>query len=249
MEQVNSACLNDPEFPLFSDGGGIAVNYTTDFVRGIGTVTDELDYVAFHCPEGYVFEGTKNTTHYALCYNWNYIYLFDLDALCVPIECPDPPNFLPETVAGEIVYDMVGSPPSYQDIAQYSCPEGYVFEIYQEYPDPDINFGLIEDEQSVINLTCASYGDWLPVTVPRCIKINCTDDPITVPMNDRGMNDWDGQNKSFQSVISYYCQKPGWGFPSNGQSEMINYCQADKTWNLTVIENCVCEFFPIYKIN
>ena len=43
----------------------------------------QFDYVAFSCPEGYVFEGTKNTTHYALCYNWNYIYLFDLEVLCV----------------------------------------------------------------------------------------------------------------------------------------------------------------------
>ena len=30
-----------------------------------------------------------------------------------------------------------------------------------------LNWGLIEDEQSQINLTCASYGDWLPLSVPR----------------------------------------------------------------------------------
>ena len=84
---------------------------------------------------------------------------------------------------------------------QYSCPEGYVFEIYQDFPNftmiqtymdqldsiltqPEskgkrdkllelrqnlepLNWGLIEDEQSQINLTCASYGDWLPLSVPR----------------------------------------------------------------------------------
>ena len=31
----------------------------------------------------------------------------------------------------------------------------------------------------------------------------------------------------------------GWGYPSNGQSEAINHCQADKSWNLTSIEDCV----------
>ena len=56
------------------------------------------------------------------------------------------------------------------------------------------------------------------------------------------MFDWDGVNKTFESVIQYYCEKAGWGYPSNGQSEQINFCQADKTWNLTEIENCVCKF-------
>ena len=41
MEVVNSACLNDPEFPQFSDGTGVAVNYTTDFILGYGAVVDE----------------------------------------------------------------------------------------------------------------------------------------------------------------------------------------------------------------
>ena len=84
---------------------------------------------------------------------------------------------------------------------QYSCPEGYVFEIYQDFPNftmiqiykdqldststpPEskgkweellelrqnlelTNWGLVKDEQSEINLTCASYGDWLPLSVPR----------------------------------------------------------------------------------
>ena len=72
---------------------------------------------------------------------------------------------------GESNLDMIlGDPPRYQDVAQYSCPEGYVFEIYQDFPNMSVNFGLIEDEQSVINLTCASYGDWLPIEVPPCIR-------------------------------------------------------------------------------
>ena len=74
------------------------------------------------------------------------------------------------TVKGQVNLDMVNNPPMYLDIVEYSCPEGYVFEIYQEYPNMSINYGLVEDEQPVLNLTCASYGDWLPLTVPQCIR-------------------------------------------------------------------------------
>ena len=97
-------------------------------------------------------------------------------------------------------------PSRYLDVIQYSCPEGYVFEIYQDFPNftmisfymdqldsiltqPEskgkrdellklrqnlepLNWGLIEDEQSQINLTCASYGDWLPLSVPRYLLRN-----------------------------------------------------------------------------
>lgn len=42
MEEVNSACLSDPEFPAIADGSGIFVNYTTDFVRNLGVVVDEV---------------------------------------------------------------------------------------------------------------------------------------------------------------------------------------------------------------
>jgi hypothetical protein len=41
-----------------------------------------MDYVSFTCPEGYVFEGTNNMTHYAMCHNWEYIYLFDPRVMC-----------------------------------------------------------------------------------------------------------------------------------------------------------------------
>jgi hypothetical protein len=71
--------------------------------------------------------------------------------------------------------------------------------------------------------------------------VNCTDDPLQVPQNDKGMFDWDGQKKSFGLVIRYSCDKPGWGFPSIGQSESFNECQADKSWTLTEIEECICK--------
>ena len=42
----------------------------------------EFDYVTLQCPLGYVFENSTNTTHYAICYNWEYTYPFDLFTLC-----------------------------------------------------------------------------------------------------------------------------------------------------------------------
>ena len=61
--------------------------------------------------------------------------------------------------------------PIFQAVAQYTCPEGYVFEIYQHpIPDPDINFGLIVEETDVLNVTCAPYGLWEPLEVPPCIR-------------------------------------------------------------------------------
>ena len=38
------------------------------------------------------------------------------------------------------------------------------------------------------------------------------------------------------------CQKAGWGYPSTGLSNVSNICQADKTWNLTKLEDCICKF-------
>ena len=62
------------------------------------------------------------------------------------------------------------------------------------------------------------------------------------------MYDWDGQNKSFGAVIRYYCDQPGWGFPSNGDNEMFNECQADKTWSLTTIDDCICKQNNVFKM-
>ena len=82
-EPINSACLEDPQFPIFADGSDQAVNYTSNYTTGRSVVTNELDYVAFDCPTGYVFEGSKNKTHYAICLNWEFIYLYDQDRLCI----------------------------------------------------------------------------------------------------------------------------------------------------------------------
>lgn len=76
--------------------------------------------------------------------------------------------------------------------------------------------------------------------------MNCTDDPIEMLQNDKGMYDWDGGNKTFGQIIRYYCDKNGWGYPSNGLSEMFNECQADKTWTLTEIEQCICKLRKLF---
>ena len=86
-EPINSACLSDPMFPLIADGSDAAVNYTTNYTTGISVVTDEFDYVAFTCPEGYVYEGTNNNTHYAICIHWEFVYLYDPEVLCVRKFC------------------------------------------------------------------------------------------------------------------------------------------------------------------
>ena len=82
-EPINSACLSDPIFPAIADGSDHAVNATTEYITGISVVTNEFDYVTFTCPEGYVFKESNNKTHYALCINWEFIYLFDIEANCV----------------------------------------------------------------------------------------------------------------------------------------------------------------------
>ena len=45
----------------------------------------------------------------------------------------------------------------------------YVFQIYQDFPDPNLNFGLMTNETSTIVATCALWGDWDPPTLPLCI--------------------------------------------------------------------------------
>ena len=41
-EPVNSVCLEEPQFPVFSDGSDRSLNFTANYTRGIGVVTDEV---------------------------------------------------------------------------------------------------------------------------------------------------------------------------------------------------------------
>ena len=84
------------------------------------------------------------------------------------------------------------------------------------------------------------------------LAINCTDDPFEVPNDGKGMYDWTGDigtgvslNKSYNDIVRYWCETEGWGYPSNGLSEMYAVCQANKEWNLTYVEECVCKYFTV----
>ena len=85
------------------------------------------------------------------------------------MKCPPPPQFEPGSVVG--TWDLKGEPKesAYKDEVQYSCPEGYVFQIYQDNPNPCINHGLILPETDIVKLKCAAWGDWNPPKVPLCI--------------------------------------------------------------------------------
>ena len=86
-----------------------------------------------------------------------------------------------------------------------------------------------------------------------------------MPMDDKGMYDWDEESRKYQTVwktreinytinqfdeyffiyhqvIKYSCPKAGWGYPSNGASEIYSICQADKSWNVTFVEECICKY-------
>ena len=42
-----------------------------------------MSYLAFSCPEGYVFEDSKNATHFAFCYNTTFDVQYDPTKYCV----------------------------------------------------------------------------------------------------------------------------------------------------------------------
>ena len=54
--------------------------FTSDYIHEFFA---QMDYVAFTCPEGYVFEGSNNITHYAFCFNTTFVHEYDPAARCV----------------------------------------------------------------------------------------------------------------------------------------------------------------------
>ena len=42
-----------------------------------------MSYIAHTCPEGYVFEDSFNTTHFAFCYNTTFDVQYDPRKFCV----------------------------------------------------------------------------------------------------------------------------------------------------------------------
>ena len=62
-----------------------AVNFTTDYERGVGRVTADLDYVSFACPEGFVFKSNVARTNLvrAFCHNAEWHLTYDPDTHCI----------------------------------------------------------------------------------------------------------------------------------------------------------------------
>ena len=85
-EEPEVVCLNDPEFPDLAYGDEFgdtrAKNYSTDYIPNNREVTKEFEYVSFECPEGYIFEDSFNTTHYALCHNWEFQQQYQTNSTC-----------------------------------------------------------------------------------------------------------------------------------------------------------------------
>ena len=84
------------------------------------------------------------------------------------MKCPLPPWFRGE-IEGDFNYkkDMARE---YEEKIEYTCPEGYVFQVYQDKPDPNKNHGLRVPESNKLTLECAAWGDWNPKQVPLCIR-------------------------------------------------------------------------------
>ena len=83
--------------------------------------------------------------------------------------CPLPPTFQVLTPIGDSNFDLLNDPPEYMDVAQFTCPEGHAFEVYETIPDENGTYNMIPDVY-VLNLTCAAYADWMPLQVPKCIR-------------------------------------------------------------------------------
>ncbi len=86
-----------------------------------------------------------NTTHFALCFDWEFHYLFDPSTVCSrkfnlnligkvscincafsAVICPDVLKFHYGTPKGKrILYVADEESPTYGDMVTYTCPEGY----------------------------------------------------------------------------------------------------------------------------
>lgn len=68
----------------------------------------------------------------------------------------------------------------------------------------------------------------------------CHNDPPRVSNDDLGKYNFKG-NKTFTTMVQYWCPLPGWGYPSNGETNVTSICQADQAWSVTEVEDCVCK--------
>ena len=64
------------------------------------------------------------------------------------------------------------------------------------------------------------------------------DDPPPVDNSDQGIYDWDGQNRTYLSTVTYRCPSSGWGYPSTGTNTMEVFCGEDGKWSEDEVEFC-----------
>ena len=228
-----------------------------DNFHDVYEIMGENENVSYTCPPGWVFEDSKNVTHYGVCQNWTWNMQFNISKPCVPVFCPEDelPRFPNNSAEGKTNVEEVKSLNtthwnSWRQRVTYSCPPGYVVETsgsYFEQTDPIID----EEDLRSFSVECGNNAIWLPmapqgyvVTMPRCIPINCTEMPFPVENNDLGKYNWTGIDgvdpRPFATQIRYYCPRRGWGFPSTGARETFITCEMDGSWsNLNAIEECI----------
>ena len=117
----------------------------------------------------------------------------------------------------------------YGTVIEYKCPEGFIFDLPEGFNDTDI-----------LELKCESWSDWYPSIQPKCKAKEC-EEPFQPPGGDKGNYDFKG-NKTFSVLLNYTCDTPGWGYPSNGLSNVSSLCQADQTWTVKDVEECICKY-------
>ena len=186
----------------------------------------------YTCPQGWVFEDSKNITQHAVCSNWTWDIQFNVSKACVPVVCPEEevPAFPKHSAVGTNNAQLMKKEypekwNSWRSNLTYTCPSGYVIEIprdndEQEDPVPE------EEESRSFIVQCGDNAVWTPrlrhggTNMPMCIPINCTEPPYKPRMNDLGMYSWTGVDgkdaRPYATEITYYCPRIGWGYPSDG---------------------------------
>ncbi|TRY78752.1 hypothetical protein TCAL_06219, partial [Tigriopus californicus] len=154
----------------------------------------------------------------------------------ITVACLDEPRFPAFAPEGDYHrnYTTDYFPGSHDKLLEvtYKCPEGYVFET------PEL---ILDGQESMeLTLTCATFASWKPGLIPKCIPINCTDDPPKMLNGDRGYYNWNPAigNRTFMHEVHYSCNLTGWGYPSTGEQNQVSVCQANKAWSVTEIEDC-----------
>ena len=73
-----------PDQLLETDLEFLAENRSS-FFHDVYEIVEEGGTAVYTCPEGWVFEGSKNITHIAYCSNWTWTADFDITKPCISI--------------------------------------------------------------------------------------------------------------------------------------------------------------------